>query len=300
VTPQNAVDPIAGEIQHGRSTQDQMRISYIDDLATDRTSVIQGLSIGDVISDGVFDWTVQSNADQGTWALVGVTPATVSVAGIRQFDFQTVTATPIDIPSDPAYWASSPFPFIQGLIGVDVAYADITTNTNAYGVDILTQPAYIPDEAEWHLKIIASGGTDSATLSAGQTSNGGDGIPEAPIDGTGYVRKNAAWAAEVGGGDLLAVNNLSDLDNAATARSNLDVDIAGTDNSPPPLTDPDFTYTSDVLTRIDYSNGSYKLFSYDLNDRLEIIDHVDGAITVRKEFFYGPGGELDYITQGIV
>ena len=165
LTPQNAVDPIAGEIQHGRSQMDQMRISYTDDNTVDRTALIQGLSIGDQISDGIIDWAVQSNSDQGTFAIIGVTPATVSTAGAKNFDFQTVTPTPIAIPSDPAYWATSPFPFIQGLVGVDVAYDDITTNTNAYGIDILGQPAYIPDPSEWHLKIIASGGSDSSSPS---------------------------------------------------------------------------------------------------------------------------------------
>ena len=51
----------------------------------------------------------------------------------------------------------------------------------------------------------------------------------AKIDATGtassstYLRGDGAWASPAGGGggDLLAANNLSDLDNAATARANL-------------------------------------------------------------------------------
>ena len=96
-TPQNTAVPLSGQIIHGRSQQDQMRISYTDDNAipVDRTALIQGLSIGDQISDGIFDWAVQSNSDEGTWGLIGVAPATVSAAGIKNFDFETVTPTPI-------------------------------------------------------------------------------------------------------------------------------------------------------------------------------------------------------------
>lgn len=48
------------------------------------------------------------------------------------------------------------------------------------------------------------------------------------------------------GGDMLAANNLSDLDNNATARSNLDVDQAGTDNS----TDVTLAGTGDYLSLV--------------------------------------------------
>ena len=47
------------------------------------------------------------------------------------------------------------------------------------------------------------------------------------IDGADY---NTQWVS-AGAGDLLAANNLSDLANTATARTNLGVDTAGTDNS---------------------------------------------------------------------
>ncbi len=56
-----------------------------------------------------------------------------------------------------------------------------------------------------------------------------------PIGAAGNVLKVAAglpsWAASPGGGDLLATNNLSDLTNAATARSNLGLGTAATQAS---------------------------------------------------------------------
>ena len=48
------------------------------------------------------------------------------------------------------------------------------------------------------------------------------------LKNTGWVQMSTVGG---GGGDLLASNNLSDVDNAATSRTNLNVDVAGTDNS---------------------------------------------------------------------
>jgi hypothetical protein len=64
-------------------------------------------------------------------------------------------------------------------------------------------------------------------------------IKPANIDATGvpsaatFLRGDGVWAAAGGGGggDLLAANNLSDVADIPTSRSNLDVDQAGTDNS---------------------------------------------------------------------
>jgi hypothetical protein len=57
----------------------------------------------------------------------------------------------------------------------------------------------------------------------------GTGTTESVVSPEKVAAAIAALAA--GGGDMLAANNLSDLDNAATARTNLGVDAAGTDNS---------------------------------------------------------------------
>ena len=161
-TPQNIAPALSGDIVHGRATPDTMNVSYTDDLGGDRTILIKGLSIGDQISDGIITWSVQSNADLTTYAQLIVAPASTSVPNIKDFTFSTVTATPISVPNDPGYWATTPYS-IQGLIGVDVPYTDVTASTTAYGVDILAQPAYIPDPAEWYLKIIGSGSGGGST-----------------------------------------------------------------------------------------------------------------------------------------
>lgn len=51
---------------------------------------------------------------------------------------------------------------------------------------------------------------------------------------------------------------------------------------------PTLTRVGDVLTRIDYTNGDHKIFSYS-SGVLSRIDHVIGPRTVRKDFTYTAG-----------
>ncbi len=48
---------------------------------------------------------------------------------------------------------------------------------------------------------------------------------------------------------------------------------------------PAFTYTSGVLTRIDYDDGAYKVFTY-TSGKLTQLDFVVGSVTTRKTFNY--------------
>ena len=56
--------------------------------------------------------------------------------------------------------------------------------------------------------------------------------PTGTPDGSKFLRDDGAWTSIGGGGDMLAANNLSDLTNTTTARTNLGVDASGTDNAP--------------------------------------------------------------------
>jgi hypothetical protein len=60
-----------------------------------------------------------------------------------------------------------------------------------------------------------------------------------------------------------------------------------------------FTYTSGVLTRIDYASGAYKTFSYDAG-KLVQQDYVVGSKTTRKVFSYNPDGTLASVTQAVL
>jgi hypothetical protein len=64
--------------------------------------------------------------------------------------------------------------------------------------------------------------------------------------------------------------------------------------------DPQFTYTAGTLIRIDYSSGNYKLFTYDINENLSILDYVRAEGTFRKVFTYDVEGTLTGITYSII
>ena len=59
---------------------------------------------------------------------------------------------------------------------------------------------------------------------------------------------------------------------------------------------PAMTYTSGVLTRVDYDSGNYKLFTY-ASGVLTQLDYVKGAVTTRLAFTYNPDGSLASVTQ---
>lgn len=59
---------------------------------------------------------------------------------------------------------------------------------------------------------------------------------------------------------------------------------------------PAMTYTSGVLTRVDYASGNYKLFTY-TSGQLTQLDYVKGPVTTRKTFNYNPDGSLASVTE---
>lgn len=62
---------------------------------------------------------------------------------------------------------------------------------------------------------------------------------------------------------------------------------------------PVLTYTSGVLTRIDYASGHYKTLTY-TSGQLTRIDYVQGATTLRKTLSYNPDGSLASIVDSTV
>lgn len=64
-------------------------------------------------------------------------------------------------------------------------------------------------------------------------------------------------------------------------------------------TNPAFTYTAGLVTRIDYASGAHKLFTYTAGV-LSQLDYVVGAVTTRKTFTYNPDGTLAAISQAVL
>jgi hypothetical protein len=70
--------------------------------------------------------------------------------------------------------------------------------------------------------------------------------------------------------------------------------------SPDAETGPTFTYTSGLVSRIDYDSGNYKLFTY-TDSQVTRIDYVrPGSSTIRKDFTYNLDGSLASIDQSEV
>jgi hypothetical protein len=67
----------------------------------------------------------------------------------------------------------------------------------------------------------------------------------------------------------------------------------------PALVNPQFTYESGLLSRIDYDGPHAKTFAYQ-NGRLSTLDYSDGFRTMRKSFVYDASGALAAISEGYV
>lgn len=134
----------------------------------------------------------------------------------------------------------------------DATYSSVTL----IAIDALTAAATNPDASDWVASWASSTSTIKGTLViseigaeqnfaifsvTGVTDNTNwlqVAVTHVDSNGTftnggtcGVAFSRTGDAAVGGGGDLLAANNLSDIASAATARTNLGVDAAGTDNS---------------------------------------------------------------------
>lgn len=60
---------------------------------------------------------------------------------------------------------------------------------------------------------------------------------------------------------------------------------------------PVFTWVNDKISRIDYSSGSFKLFTYNPNDTLAVVVSTNAFYTITKTFHYNVDGTINSITQ---
>lgn len=75
---------------------------------------------------------------------------------------------------------------------------------------------------------------------------------------------------------------------------------AGASNAPP--INPVFSYSGGALSRVDYSDGSFKALEYDAGhgDRLDYVDFTRGATTTRKTIAYNGDGTVHAVTASVV
>lgn len=74
----------------------------------------------------------------------------------------------------------------------------------------------------------------------------------------------------------------------------LDPSVYSASGSSAPI-GPEITWTGDLVTRVDYDGGEYKVYTY-TGTRLDRVDFVRGATTTRKDFVY-TDGRLTAINQ---
>ncbi len=182
--PTNPSVPATGQIIQSNKTPGVISIHKTDNDATDRSALLTGLKPGDTITSNPATrtvlWSVQAVVDQGTYVDVTVAPATQSNGmGITPFQFSVVVAQPVTLLRDTNWWVSNQ-PVggtIDGLYVEDGSYNDVVINSNAYGVDLLVQEAYI--SPDWDL-VALSGDSGSAVPSTDTSAaiTYGDAFPD--------------------------------------------------------------------------------------------------------------------------
>ena len=161
-TPPNAEIPPAGTIVHGNSTPSEFRISKTDNDGGDRSAGLENLTIGDGIQGAGMSWIIQAVTDNGTWMNFAVSPSTQGAPdGVQNFDFETVTPTPIPYAEDVDYWLGNSR--VSGLYGADTAYVDLTPDDNQYIVDIRLQDFRTSDD--WDIVAVSDSAVGSTPAS---------------------------------------------------------------------------------------------------------------------------------------
>ncbi len=161
LTPNNTGTPATGVIEHSNSSPTTLSISKTDNDAIDRSAMLLALTVGDFIETGAIKWAIQSINDAGTYVNFGISPGTqTSPDGVKVFNFETVTATPITLGVEIGYNTSNPN--VKGLYGADVDYSSILANNNQYGIDIELQEIIKSDD--WDIAATTTGISSTANL----------------------------------------------------------------------------------------------------------------------------------------
>jgi hypothetical protein len=144
VTPQNTTVPTPGQITHAQRDATLMLVHRFDGDTADRRPLLQSMKVGDEISIGGTVWYVQAVTDNGDYFTFSVIPAVVEQATYVTVTFSVFTQQDVTLMRDIDYWASSSS--VSGLYALNGTIYDVVPDDNAYGVDVMRQPAVIsPD-----------------------------------------------------------------------------------------------------------------------------------------------------------
>jgi len=147
--------PAAGVITHANRALDTIYINSTDDDAGDRLAELEALTAGDLIVGGGMAWTIISHTTTLGVVAFLINPAQQApLIGVQQFDFHTVTATPIPFDEDTGFYAADPN--VSGLQSSDGA--PLAVSDNAFGIDMAVQLASVSDD--WD--VMAASGASGA------------------------------------------------------------------------------------------------------------------------------------------
>ena len=151
-TPNNPAVPLSGTISHANLANGEFRVHKTDQNG-DQSAQLALITPGDTIEGAGVRWAVQAVQDNGTWVNFAVAPTTQGAPdGIQDFIFETVTATPITVMTDPDYWLSTPN--VESFFSLNGG--DSVVTQDAYGVDILIQDVVISED--WSFLAVSGGG----------------------------------------------------------------------------------------------------------------------------------------------
>ena len=173
--------PATGEANQDFLDASSFRIHKTDNNSGDRSAELAQLESGDsFVIDGI-TYDILGSTDSGAYFTFSVTPASRASSGIHNIQFNLPGDASVDYVYNTDHYSANTS--VQGFFSTN-GYTGLVLNQNAYGVDLQVQEAYISDD--W----------DFIAVSADFESGSGAKIGEAPTDGLGYVRRNAAWVNE--------------------------------------------------------------------------------------------------------
>jgi hypothetical protein len=145
ITPNIPGVPASGTISHANQLTASFRVHKTGQTG-DNSADLANMEVGDVIDGAALRWSISGIADMGTWIDFTVAPTSQGFPdGIQDFQFETVTATPITTVIDVDYYLGNPA--VQPFYIVDGG-APVYTDTG-YGVDVEVQPVSFNEDWEF-------------------------------------------------------------------------------------------------------------------------------------------------------
>lgn len=194
---------------------------------------------GNALLDGALYWDTTLNAmrvyDLGgtAWATIAdaddvaaVAPITADVSAVAAIDADVSSVAGVAASIAPVAAIAADVTTVAGVAANVTTVAGVSTDvTTVAGVstDVTTVAANVTDVNTFAVRYRIGSADPTTSLDVGDLFYNSSSNQLKVYNGTGWEVGVAA-----GSGTLLSVNNLSDVANAATARTNLDVDQAGT------------------------------------------------------------------------